>query len=264
MVNLEVTSKKYNDNDVLEVKGDKLSVKFTVNNIQALTDEQLDNLKVGDVVQKETENQKHCYIVTYKEEKHGICLSYFACGYLETISYDYTNGHWVFNSKDVYEGATKSELALKANISGQAFTGAISAPSIIEDMEGYSFTEVEDNGWTKNITYAGVVKNGNKLTFVCCGVLTKTDNDATQYPIMGKFIIPSDIASKLFPISGTIIDYRFMDWFVSLGDTLNVRAYTEKDSTTSIQMLAYANATLNKAYNFRYELTFLLSDNLAE
>lgn len=72
-------------------------------NMQQLSDGLLNSLKVGDVVQKKTGNQKHCYIVTYKEEKHGICLSYIDCGYMETISYDYTNGHWVYNSKDVCE-----------------------------------------------------------------------------------------------------------------------------------------------------------------
>ena len=43
----------------------------------------------------------HTYIVTYKEEYKGICLSYFAAGYLETVSYDYTDGVWVYNSTDV-------------------------------------------------------------------------------------------------------------------------------------------------------------------
>lgn len=70
-------------------------------NIQSLSDDLLNSLRVGDVVQKKTGNQKHCYIVSYKEEKHGICLTYTDCSCVETISYDYTDGHWVFNSKDV-------------------------------------------------------------------------------------------------------------------------------------------------------------------
>ena len=70
-------------------------------NINELSDEFIDNLKCGDIVQKITGEQKHAYIVSYKQEKHGICLTYVASGYSETISYDYTAGHWVFNSKDV-------------------------------------------------------------------------------------------------------------------------------------------------------------------
>lgn len=75
--------------------------RYDVTNIEELSDAQLDNLRCGDSVQKITGLQKHNYIVTYKQEKHGICLSYYAAGYLETISYDYVDGHWVFNSKDV-------------------------------------------------------------------------------------------------------------------------------------------------------------------
>ena len=73
-----------------------------VTNIQSMSDDLLNSLKAGDIITKETGNMKHTYIVTYKEENHGICLSYFASGYIETISYDYVDGHWVYNSKDVF------------------------------------------------------------------------------------------------------------------------------------------------------------------
>lgn len=75
-----------------------------VTNITQLSDEVLDSLKVGDLVIKKTGNLGHQYRVSYKEEKHGICLSYYAAGYLETVSYDYngTTKHWVYNSTDIY------------------------------------------------------------------------------------------------------------------------------------------------------------------
>ena len=78
-----------------------VDAKYETSNIEAIGDDILNALKVGDTVAKITGNMRHTYIVTYKEEQHGICLSYNACGYMETISYDYTDGHWVFNSKDV-------------------------------------------------------------------------------------------------------------------------------------------------------------------
>ena len=71
-----------------------------VNNIKEMTDEQLNSLKVGDSVVKITGNQGHCYIVSYKENYAGICLTYCAAGLVETQSYDYTAGHWVYNSQD--------------------------------------------------------------------------------------------------------------------------------------------------------------------
>lgn len=76
---------------------------ITTSNITAMTDEQLNALKPGDVVVKITGNMKHTYTVSYKEENKGICITYGAAGYLETVSYDYddTENTWVYNSTDV-------------------------------------------------------------------------------------------------------------------------------------------------------------------
>ena len=75
----------------------------TVTDITALTDAQLDALKVGDAVAKVTGNQKHLYLVTYKGEGagEGIVLTYNACGYGEAVAYDRTDSGWVYNSTDV-------------------------------------------------------------------------------------------------------------------------------------------------------------------
>ena len=93
-----------------------------VSNITALTDEQINELKAGDVVVKKTGNQKHSYRVSYKEDNTGICLTYVDASIAETVSYDYTGGHWVYNSTDVTplngveanpvvpEGTTPTEL----------------------------------------------------------------------------------------------------------------------------------------------------------
>lgn len=74
---------------------------ITVSDVKAMTDDQLDILACGDVVVKEDTSGKHAYIVTYKKDKHGICMSYFDASCIETVSYDYTNGHWVYNSMDL-------------------------------------------------------------------------------------------------------------------------------------------------------------------
>lgn len=82
----------------------ELPVKIdNVTSIAALTDEEINSLEAGDIVVKKTGNQKHTYIVTYKEDKQGICLTYVDATYIETVSYDYTAGHWVYNSKDSIE-----------------------------------------------------------------------------------------------------------------------------------------------------------------
>lgn len=81
--------------------------RYHTNNIKNIGDEILDHLKCGDVVVKKTKegnrNLEHCYIVSYYEHKHGCCLTYTAAGYIETQSYDYTDGHWVYNSQDLWQ-----------------------------------------------------------------------------------------------------------------------------------------------------------------
>lgn len=78
-------------------------IRIEVSDITALTDEQLDALTPGSIVVKITGNQKHTYIVSYKGEGvgEGICISYNAAGYGETVSYDRTESGWAYNSTDV-------------------------------------------------------------------------------------------------------------------------------------------------------------------
>ena len=73
-----------------------------VTDITKLTNEQLDALQVGDKVVKITGTDKHLYLVTYKATTGGgICLSYNAAGYGETVSYDRTESGWAYNSTDI-------------------------------------------------------------------------------------------------------------------------------------------------------------------
>lgn len=96
---------KTNTNAIVneEMLHDEVPFKLQVSNIQQLTDEQINGLKVGDVIAKKTGNQFHSYRVSYKEDKQGICLTYSDASLVETVSYDYVEGHWVYNSTDVTE-----------------------------------------------------------------------------------------------------------------------------------------------------------------
>lgn len=77
--------------------------RFVVDNIKAIPDEIINQLQCGDIVVKRTVSEGvelfHTYIVSHRQAT-GICLTYTAAGYIETQSYDYTNGHWVYNSED--------------------------------------------------------------------------------------------------------------------------------------------------------------------
>lgn len=86
-------------NDVLESIANSYNIEVT--DITALTTAQCEALVCGGVVIKVTGNQKHRYVVSYKEDHVGLCLTYTDASVVETVSYDYTNKNWVYNSTDV-------------------------------------------------------------------------------------------------------------------------------------------------------------------
>ena len=84
---------------------DITTLRIETDDITKLSPEALSDLKCGDVVVKITGKQKHCYHVSYKGEGvgEGICLTYCACGYIETVSYDFKATGWEYNSTDVWQ-----------------------------------------------------------------------------------------------------------------------------------------------------------------
>lgn len=73
-----------------------------VEDITAIDGAVLDALSCGDKVIKVTGKQKHAYIVSYKGEGvgEGITLTYADAAGTETVSYDYTDDGWAYNSTD--------------------------------------------------------------------------------------------------------------------------------------------------------------------
>ena len=164
------------------------AIKLDVSNIVSLTDDELNNLKCGDIVVKKTGNQKHNYIVTYKEEKHGICLSYYAAGYLETVSYDYTNGHWVYNSTDIFnmaeipEGTIDKVLGL--NSSGNFVKGVLynflgDIPVTIQTNYPYHITINVSDKPTKNGIYRLYTLENNIKQYY--GIVEYTFDESNSY-----------------------------------------------------------------------------------
>lgn len=175
-------------------------------NIQSLSDDLLNSLKVGDVVQKKTGNAKHCYIVTYKEEKHGICLSYFdGSGYLETISYDYTDGHWVYNSKDVCKVVSQENLVsslANKDVTVKTLTTTSHAKIFerIIDSDNHQryqlipFTPSTESGVT--YTYSKAILNGYSLRIILAG---KIDANKATFSKGNEITLPAWIWNKIQP-----------------------------------------------------------------
>lgn len=104
-----------NGEEVLGGGGDTPTAPLEVANITTLTDEQINGLKAGDVVIKKTGDQRHAYKVSYKENNQGICLTYTDASVVETVSYDYVGGHWVYNSTDSTDIAAELPSTTSAN-----------------------------------------------------------------------------------------------------------------------------------------------------
>lgn len=205
-------------------------------------------------------------VITFESSEIQVELSNGALGIVNSTVSTYS------------ETQIDNKLSLKANItyvdnnfaslSGANFTGAITAPSIIENMSGYSFNAVEQLAHnTKTILYVGAVKNGNKLTVVVFERVNLIDN--TQITL-GEVIIPQEVADKIIPTDvgdgNNLLDSRQL---IVIGNSV-----TDQSSQLGFCVKAYghylrffcsaAGLTLNKNYHIRYELTFLLSDSLAQ
>lgn len=124
------------------------NVKFKVDNIKSLTDAQCEDLEVGDMVAKKTGNQYHVYVVTYKEKNQGLCLTYTDASVVETQSYDYTEGHWVYNSED------KTDFS---NIGGLPEVTALDNGKVLEVINGV---------WGKGLSKANAIKPPLSTTLI--------------------------------------------------------------------------------------------------
>lgn len=82
------------------INSNTISQIYIVDNIKAISGDILSKLKAGDIVLKNTNGQLHAYNASFKKNGEGICLTYTDASVVETQSYDYTDGAWVYNSED--------------------------------------------------------------------------------------------------------------------------------------------------------------------
>ena len=151
---------------------------------------------------------------------------------------------------------------------------SVQADSIIENMSGYSFAVASSLALfnSLDITYAGAVKNGNKLTLAVSGTYDPKSGlmDAGGAP-MFSFGIPEAVGQKLFPTEiGGVADVLSYGELTSAVNTQTYKAthyrLTKASSTSLLFTIMTTGASLvaDTTYFFRVEITFLLSDNLAE
>ena len=167
----------------------------------------------------------------------------------------------------IYDDMTNEvQIGTKLNVDGN-FT----ANSIIENMSGYSFEKKESTADIEyTYDYASAVKNGNKITFAIFGSITKKSSFNSNQIHFGTFIIPSEIGEKLFSVTiGGLPTLGISNVNFSTGLGLSTQKIIPlssfKASNTQIGIYFYSPGELSNdiKYTYRFEVTFLLSDNMA-
>lgn len=160
-----------------------------------------------------------------------------------------------------------AEVTGSVDVGGGLYVGGeITGGSIIEDMgSDYSFVKQTTPKGTLNYLYAGIVKNGNKVTIVNTFEFTPSQgaNDAVT---TGRFMMPTDVMSKIVPSSGSLVDVKTAPAIVNAYSIpIEVPSYVTKYDNRSVytNIGLVQNLVVGTTYLFRQEVTFLLSDNMA-
>ena len=156
------------------------------------------------------------------------------------------------------------------DVAGDIDAEKITGDEIVEKMSGYNASVGTTTNFTIEKVYIGACKNGNKLTLVVAMNVTKTDtgNDFD----LATITIPSSVGAKLYPTQLgdqpylSFLDFKKIQMVDEDLSIISQDGYVYKNSNTS---LAFSiknsdNMTTNKKYYVRYEVTFLLSDDIAE
>lgn len=204
---------------------------------------------------------------TYKEEfddeleTFGNWTTTFE-GWSETLS------TYLANMSSAAVGAIAGQNIAPADV---AAIGSITAPSIIENMSGYSFEQTASTAeFTINTVFAGIVKNGNKLTYVIFASVKRLGTVTGNNISLGKFVIPLTVWNKLYPytISGipNVLMNRLENLASGYTSYINVPSLVFKAPGSKIGSNLYdVNTQLvqDTEYIIRQEVTFTLNDNLA-
>ena len=158
-----------------------------------------------------------------------------------------------------------------AKLSGANFTGEITSPSIVETMSGYSFLKADSNAERLiNYIYAGICKNGNKLTFVINAETTRLASITSDNIVLGRFVVPVSVGNLLFPSTTIGLSNVLKLGRIYAGSSfyqgIEIPYVIYKTSSNTIEVRLYSpnsSMDLNTLYNLRLEATFLLNDNLA-
>ena len=170
-----------------------------------------------------------------------------------------------------YDDGTSQDLGPifsgNVNISGTLNATKVTGDEIVENMIGYSLSNKNDKA---TFNYAGVVKNGNKLTIALFLNIQLTEELGVNLPFtICEINLPLAIANKLATTTiegvANIVNNQKLTINYSLNNMQEANLITYRFGN----ILSFALSPLEtpmlatRNYVVRIEMTFLLSDNLA-
>lgn len=159
-------------------------------------------------------------------------------------------------------------ITANGTITGGTITGGkVTGGEIVETMgSDYSFTKQTTTKGTLAYLYAGIVKNGNKITIVNTFEFTPSEG-ATDAVVTGRFLMPTAVMEKIIPSLGSLVDVKTAPAIVNpYSIPIEIPSYVTKYDNRSVytNIGLVQNLVVGITYLFRQEVTFLISDNLAE
>lgn len=174
----------------------------------------------------------------------------------------------VTTTNDIAVGGALSVVG-NASVGGNLpVTGNITGKSIIENMSGYSYTANTVSNYSITTVYAGVVKNGNKLTVALAFKITKQTGGAGAISV-GTFFMPAGVLNKLIPVTigdGAVLATKqevALRTYSGAVDSVSCYSYISKGTYGITYNMSLDNLVVDDEYFIRVESTFLLSNSLA-
>lgn len=167
------------------------AIQLNVSDIKNLSNDDIENLKCGDIVNKVDSSGKHSYIVSFKNET-GICLTYADASVIETQSYDKIDGVWTYNSED------------KTIIAEPSFENIV-------DKDGHK-RFIENDGNVVSITgyevsYCKWSLSGTHLALVLAGSF-EDELVLTNGTTIATYDLPQWILDKIYPVWGGNLEVK--------------------------------------------------------
>lgn len=141
---------------IVDLQGDPA---IEVTDIESLTAAQLDSLNAGDTVAKVTGNEKHIYLVAYKDEVKGeMALVYADAWNIEEVYYEKTGGVWGFVVKDISAVNGRLEAPEDEGTDGQILALQSGKPAWVNAPEGTVVVDSSMSNQSENPVQNKVIK----------------------------------------------------------------------------------------------------------